>query len=385
MRRLTGRAVPGSILALSAGAAVLFVFGELAYGAALASLALPPLAYLLLDTRRRADAAVRASRKIGSRVDRMEKARRDSVATAAAAAETQSASVAALSDNVHRTEQRLLLAVSRAQEEVRRLESEVLEASRYAATSDAATRELVGTTGHLVELLERLESQNHQLNADVRAIPHDVESTLQLQRAITPTAFLPSTGGWAMDARSLLDVARLIVRRKPALVFEVGSGSSTVWLGHLIKAYGGRLVTIDHLEKYAELTRAAVVEHGLQDTVELHVRPLGDVQIQGKVWTWYMDVEEVLDSTPIDVVLVDGPPKATGALARFPALPLLLDFIADTAWIALDDAHRDDEREIVRKWRGRIPGLTREITASEDLALLRYDRPDPSHAPAPQS
>jgi hypothetical protein len=52
----------------------------------------------------------------------------------------------------------------------------------------------------------------------------------------------------------------------------------------------------------------------------------------------------------IDLLFVDGPPKATGPQARFPAIPVLLSQLSDDALIVLDDTAREDERAISDRW-----------------------------------
>ena len=43
-------------------------------------------------------------------------------------------------------------------------------------------------------------------------------------------------------------------------------------------------------------------------------------------------------------------PGLTGNLARYPALPVLADRLAEGAYILLDDTERDDEQEILNRW-----------------------------------
>ncbi len=54
----------------------------------------------------------------------------------------------------------------------------------------------------------------------------------------------------------------------------------------------------------------------------------------------------------IDLLLVDGPPAyvAGMGLARYPALPVMLDRLAPGATLVLDDAERPGEQEVLRRW-----------------------------------
>lgn len=130
------------------------------------------------------------------------------------------------------------------------------------------------------------------------------------------------------------------------------------------------MLSIEGEATYAGIVRDAVEEHALSSTVDVRVAPIGDIDIDGVRWRWYRDVLKHV-TEPIDFLLVDGPPKATGPLARYPALPVLRGMLADDAMIALDDASRPEETEIMRRWCAEDPDLVRLTTSADDLGLLR--------------
>jgi hypothetical protein len=76
----------------------------------------------------------------------------------------------------------------------------------------------------------------------------------------------------------------------------------------------------------------------------------------------------------IPMLVVDGPPRATGAAARYPAFPLLQSVLAQKATIVLDDADRPDEEEIVSRWLADCSTLTRDSTIHTRQAVLSYSR-----------
>jgi hypothetical protein len=50
-------------------------------------------------------------------------------------------------------------------------------------------------------------------------------------------------------------------------------------------------------------------------------------------------------------VLVDGPPAITGKCARYPAMPIVLQYLARHRLdVVVDDYRRRDEFEIVDRW-----------------------------------
>ncbi len=55
------------------------------------------------------------------------------------------------------------------------------------------------------------------------------------------------------------------------------------------------------------------------------------------------------------LVIVDGPPAATGKHARYPAGPLILEYFAGAQIdLLIDDYIRDDEKEIAQLWQADI-------------------------------
>jgi hypothetical protein len=114
--------------------------------------------------------------------------------------------------------------------------------------------------------------------------------------------------------------------------------------------------------------------HGLSASIEVRHAPLADFRLGDEEFAWYTP-GSFSDLGEIDLLIVDGPPKVTGRLARYPALPVFLDHLADGALVVLDDTDRATEQKIVERWLEGTPGLRREPTIVGDQAVLRYSRP----------
>jgi len=54
---------------------------------------------------------------------------------------------------------------------------------------------------------------------------------------------------------------------------------------------------------------------------------------------------------------------------------VLVDQLADRAWVLLDDAARDDEKAAVTRWLDEIDGLEQAAAPTDSLVVLRYTRP----------
>jgi predicted O-methyltransferase YrrM len=162
---------------------------------------------------------------------------------------------------------------------------------------------------------------------------------------------VPVFGGFAASPQTVLRLASL-VRRLPqdALIVECGSGSSTVWLALACRRAGrGRVVALEHHERYAARTREALARHGLDGVAEVRVAPLEPVTVGAEKHDWYAEATWS-DLRGIDLLFVDGPPGSVGPRSRYPALPLLAAAFDDGAVVALDDAQRPDEAGVADEW-----------------------------------
>lgn len=247
----------------------------------------------------------------------------------------------------------------------------------------ATVRELDGAVERVAQDVARVREDDEEagrrherLERRMRALATDsvnqVQALLQLQQMFAPTAPLPRVDGWAMEPTTLLTLVDLVARHRPARVVECGSGTSTVWLAHAVRRIGrGSVVALEHDDGYAERTRRLLDDHQLGDRASVVHAPLAPVETPRGAMPWYSVDPATLGT--IDLLVVDGPPGATGELARYPALPVLSTHLAPGARILLDDAHRPDETAAVDAWRQSWP-----VTVERELAgralLLRFDQ-----------
>ncbi|MEU8613626.1 class I SAM-dependent methyltransferase [Actinoplanes sp. NPDC048791] len=218
-----------------------------------------------------------------------------------------------------------------------------------------------------------LRQSGHGTDLLLRAQSREIEALVQLFQQFTPRAPMPSSGDFALNPTDLLELLHLVRLRQPRLVVELGSGTSSVWLAYALEQYGGKLVSLDHDPDYARQTRTMLAAHGLNAVAEVREAPLRELTVNGKTYQWY-DADKLTDLTGIDLLLVDGPPAATGPDARYPALSVLAGRLAGTATVVLDDANREDERDAVRRWTEEVPGLTEERVLLGRHAVLAYSR-----------
>ncbi len=178
----------------------------------------------------------------------------------------------------------------------------------------------------------------------------------------------PLRGGYvpwssaAMRPSGLVAVLNEVALADPELVVECGAGVSTLFLARLLRQRGhGRLVSVEHDERWAGWVARALAAEGLGDRASVVLAPLA-----ASGWYERETVDAAVGAGPVGLLLADGPPACAPELAhaRYPALPHLAARLAPDAVVVLDDAWRAGERDVVRRWE-----------AESDLRfVLRLDR-----------
>lgn len=212
------------------------------------------------------------------------------------------------------------------------------------------------------------------VSSTVRDSTRQIEGMFQLYNQFVETkAPMPSTGGFAIDAQALGHLMTIVSEQQPKKILELGSGTSTIWLGYLCERNGGKIVSLDHLEQYRSLTQAAIERHDLSEVIDLRLAPLQEITTNDKTFNWY-SANAYEDLSEIDLLIADGPPAATGPQARFPSLPMLLQKLSPNATVVLDDAHRKDEQDIVEAWLEAYPEFEVIDKGTSRLAVLRRNQ-----------
>ena len=195
----------------------------------------------------------------------------------------------------------------------------------------------------------RLSNQN---NIQIEAM----QSLYAIFKFNTP---LPSTRKMAASPDFLKLVVETILTEKPKLVVELGSGISTILAGKALEKNGaGILISIDHDDKYAKLTRKKICLEKLSDITKVVTAELKMHPINGQNYMWYEPsfVKEIKQN--IDLLIIDGPPRIINKNARFPAIPLLKKYFTDDTVILLDDGRRKDEQNTVKLWLKELDKFT---------------------------
>lgn len=222
-----------------------------------------------------------------------------------------------------------------------------------------------------------LYSMKDQMLQDTGALYHQLETLLGLYVDLGLTKSLPSTRDWAASPDFLMELVSHALHKKPATIVECSSGTSTVVLARCMQINGrGKVYSLEHDPIYAQQTRAQLARHGLSEFAEVLVAPLQPMNSGAEKWSWY-EFAVLPETLSIDMLVIDGPPKTTGALARYPAGPALFPRLAQDAAVFLDDANRDDETAIMKRWKQEFPHMTQSMKYCEKgCAVLHNDSPN---------
>jgi predicted O-methyltransferase YrrM len=176
------------------------------------------------------------------------------------------------------------------------------------------------------------------------------ESVVALYQSLPFRLPLPSMSDWAISPDFACELVREIASRRPGRILELGSGVSTLVGGYALESLGcGTLVSLEHDERWARKTAEDLRIHQLDRVAVVTHAPIVDVTIGPDTYPWY-SLYGLPQEGLFDMLVVDGPPGTLHPMARYPALPLLLDRLSPNAVIILDDADRPGEQAAVERW-----------------------------------
>tara|TARA_B110000116_G_C16784723_1_gene560264 strand:- start:1161 stop:1928 length:768 start_codon:yes stop_codon:yes gene_type:complete len=193
-----------------------------------------------------------------------------------------------------------------------------------------------------IKLYPKYKIQNHY---------NQLELLIPLYNQLDIKRPLPHTKGYAASPDFLLEIINIIKNMKPSVIIEAGSGVSTLVAGYALKQNKhGKIFSLDHDEKYTNLTKKEIVNHNLQKYSEVVHAPL--IKYDDDL-IWY-DLDSIKNLGSIDFLIIDGPPSKNSKDARYPAIPLLIKRIKIGGILILDDGRRNKEQSVVRKWKNEF-------------------------------
>lgn len=277
---------------------------------------------------------------------------------------------------------RVASALQREVAQERVLGTDVQELRSAVGNGSRDADQVVTTIAHLDKAITALskaqDDDRHLLDLKLTrlhsSILTDAQALGQLMARFNPLEPLPPVGGWAMSPSGLLWLTRHVLRAKPRLIVECGSGTSTLWVAMALREVGrGKVITFEHDPEFASRTRNRLADHGLSEWVDVIEAPLEPVVTPRGSFDWYSRAGRPIEG--IDLLLIDGPPGKTGPNARYPARQLIVESMSDGAIIVVDDMHRKDEQDAVTYWLEEVEGLSTLGEIAKDIVALRFSKP----------
>lgn len=187
---------------------------------------------------------------------------------------------------------------------------------------------------------------------------HLLQQQLQLEHE------LPVTPDWSAAADFLFLIKEYCLNIKPETIVECSSGLTTLTLARCCQLNEhGKVFSLESGKEYAEHTHQNIMKFDLGDYTNIIHAPLEDICIDGHNYSWYQ--LKNLPVASINMLVIDGPPGFIQKHSRYPALPMLLDRLANKSVIFMDDAAREDEKEIVQMWLKTSDQLEHEYIETE--------------------
>lgn len=270
------------------------------------------------------------------------------------------------------------------------------EALNLPAPTEQARQQLPATGDVLAQLEEMGRTVESTLQRELANAVKQLEAYNNLQGYLQSGELMPTLHGWPVSPDFALLLVQILEQHEFDAVVEFGSGSSTLLVAKTLAHLALRRprqrrpvqMAFEHLEKYHTATRELLEGSGLLDRVCLELAPLVPTSVSDGQTFRYYDLTQGLQtlgsrlsefSSPRLLVIVDGPPEATGPFARYPAMELLLQaFPRQRAAYLMDDYRRPGEQEIARRWRKWLEsrGIESQLTSYplEKMAcLIRFD------------
>lgn len=206
----------------------------------------------------------------------------------------------------------------------------------------------------------------HLVKAELANAVRQMEAHTNLLATLNGGISLPPMRGWPISPDFGIAMTDVQDVTPYDLVVEFGSGVSTFMLAALLGKTGAypalqSHVALEHLEHYHDQTLQWLSRLPAVQRTQVWHCPLVPVQPadeSGATYSHYDCADRLREHVqtllkPIGKVLavVDGPPGNTGPLARYPAVPLLMQLLPQAdLHILLDDHKRSDEKETGQAW-----------------------------------
>jgi hypothetical protein len=206
---------------------------------------------------------------------------------------------------------------------------------------------MIGRIIHVYKAIHQLV----RMQAGSRYRDNDLLAMSLMHNLIHSGKYLPFTQ-FSLSPYALATVMNDVVVNRRQNILEFGAGISTILTARLIRKNGltASITSVEHDADWLKVVKDSLAEEGLLEYVTFVEAPLAQKFCFGHSLPWYdTDILDASLKGKYDLVLVDGPPTLN-KLNRYPALPYLHKRLSDRFSFYLDDAGRDGEQGVLRRW-----------------------------------
>lgn len=210
------------------------------------------------------------------------------------------------------------------------------------------------------DISKLIDKMRNSIKRDLRESGQDIRLDALYQQLLFEHVFkrpepLAAMTSWSVAPEFSWWLYQQLITKQPKKIIELGSGTSTLTIAAALKKNKtGRFLSFEHNHSYFEKTQRLLEECELTEYVDLIYAPLEEVVLENESYRWYSLPYDLIDHMvgkgELDILLIDGPPAATNKQARYPALPMLRKYCNEETVILLDDAAREEEKEILDRW-----------------------------------
>lgn len=184
--------------------------------------------------------------------------------------------------------------------------------------------------------------------------------------------YLPFSSSAIRPAGLKLILNDIIVNNRK-VIFEIGSGISTVLLEALTRHYPIKIYSLDHSKNWQDIVKKMINNNNgdTKNITWIHTE-MKDINIDNYKGVWYdFEIVKSFLTEPIDQLIVDGPISIHGQeKIRYPALPYFQTYLAKNHSIFLDDTHRKQEKLIATEWAKQYSLQLNDYTVYSDMSIL---------------
>jgi len=191
-----------------------------------------------------------------------------------------------------------------------------------------------------------------------------VLSYQSLEKALGLDKALPVTEHWSAAPDFLELITDHCLQNRPHVIVECSSGTSSLVLSRCCQLNRvGHVYSLEDGEEFVTRTSQQLNDFILSEYCDVIHAPLQDVRLDSEIFKWYALND--LPKVKIDMLVIDGPPGFLQKFSRYPALPMLKERLGEHCTVFLDDAARDDEQELVKRWLKQSPDFQAEYIENE--------------------